>query len=100
MLSYLLLSKNPLITGTVPTEVGLLTELRRFDIDGTGLTGSIPSEVCALHGFGIAVLEKLKADCQPLANGEIPMFCPKDCCTKCCDKETGVCADPVFYRMM
>ncbi|CAB9497541.1 leucine Rich Repeat [Seminavis robusta] len=87
-LSYLLLSHNP-ITGTVPTELGLLSVLQRVDLDDTDLMGTMPDELCFLRAPHS--LSKLKADCEPLSNGFIPMECPAQCCTKCCNQESGTC---------
>ena len=91
-LGYLLLSNNAAMTGTIPTEMGLLTDLARFDINGCGFTGTMPEEVCDLRGDW--ALAKLKADCLPISTGEIPLFCPDGCCSRCCDQETGTCPKP------
>lgn len=86
-LGYLLVTDNPAMTGTIPTEMGLLSDLARFDINGCGFTGTMPEEICALRGD--LTLAKLKADCLPISTGEIPLFC--DCCSRCCDQDTGTC---------
>jgi hypothetical protein len=92
-LSYLLISRNPLLTGTVPSELGLLTGLERLDIQLTALKGTIPDAICALSGEGYSKLLELKADCEAISTGEIPMVCPTTCCSRCCNQETEVCAD-------
>jgi hypothetical protein len=94
-LSSLLMSRNPLLTGTVPTELGLLSELQRLDIQITGLRGTVPGEVCALRNPGTLRLNTLKADCSPISSGETPMVCPRECCSRCCDHETEECFDVV-----
>ncbi|CAB9525999.1 leucine Rich Repeat [Seminavis robusta] len=95
-LSYILLSGNTLMSGTVPSELGLMTELVRVDIDGTSISGVIPDEVCALRGD--RKLSKVKADCLANSNDSnsteepfIPTVCPDGCCTKCCQRDTGEC---------
>ena len=86
-LSYTLLQKNQ-FTGTLPTQMGLLSNAKNIGLNLNNLTGSIPLEVCALRG----TLNRLKADCAPASNtGQIPVFCPVGCCTKCCDQDTGTC---------
>lgn len=89
-LGYFLLAKNTGIVGTIPAELALLP-LRRLDIDGTNLTGSMPDEVCALRGDNF--LYRVKADCATLSTGVAPISCPDGCCTKCCDQDTRMCRD-------
>ena len=43
-LEHLALSGNPL-TGTLPTELGLLTKIKEIDVKATNLGGSIPEEM-------------------------------------------------------
>jgi len=79
------------LTGTIPTEIGLLSDLAKVHFDGTDLTGSVPSELCSLRGNFLTVI---KADCQMISTGEIPMECALGCCTKCCNRESGTCNEP------
>lgn len=90
-LIYVVLRGNPLLVGTLPTEISDLQLLLRLDVDGTGMTGAIPEEVC--NQVGEVFLSSFRADCLPLAsdNTTIPMPCPIGCCSKCCDRETGEC---------
>ena len=90
-LSHLLLQKNPYLIGTLPTEIGLLNELGRLNIDRTGMTGTIPTEVCVRRSDSL--LQRVSADCLPTegSNGTIPMLCTQPCCTKCCNRGTGQC---------
>lgn len=90
-LSFLILRDNPNLTGTLPTEISKLSLLRRLDVDGTGMIGPVPDEVCSQRGE--VYLASFRADCLPLAsqNDTVPMFCPQRCCSKCCDRETGDC---------
>lgn len=100
-ISYLLLSSNP-ITGTIPTELGLISGLLRFDADFTELSGSIPEELCMLRGD--TLLGKLKTDCaagDPSdnttdASAAPAVFCPEGCCTKCCNRETKECYKTIY----
>merc|ERR1740136_580759 len=48
MLTFLYLNDNNQITGTIPSELGLLTNLKAMDLRETNLIGGIPPEVCAL----------------------------------------------------
>lgn len=77
-LSYLAFSSNPDLTGVVPTELGLLTGVKAMKFYGTGLTGTMPSEICALRSM---VLMDLLADCQVSAP---EIYCElQQCCTVC-----------------
>jgi hypothetical protein len=60
------------VTGQVPSELGNLSQLAYLRLYDTGLQGSMPSEVCSLRVNGN--LTVLEADCTTLQ-------C--DCCTKC-----------------
>jgi Leucine-rich repeat (LRR) protein len=44
------LSRN-LLTGTIPTELGKLTNLRMLSLSGNQLTGTIPSELGKLNNL-------------------------------------------------
>ena len=90
----ILLAGNTGLTGSIPSEMGLLTRLWKLTIDGTGLSGSIPLELCALRGR--STLARLKADCEEISNGTTPMFCEVGCCTNCCNAETGFCTKTGF----
>jgi hypothetical protein len=65
---------NPLI-GTVPTEMGNLSILEVFDIADTMIGGSMPEEVCELRDFDLQILE---ADCN-----QDPPEINCTCCTNC-----------------
>lgn len=77
-LSYLALSSNPNLSGEVPTELGLLTGVKQMKFSSTSVTGTMPSEICALRS---EVLMVLAADCF----GSAPqIYCdPQLCCTVC-----------------
>lgn len=87
-LGYILMSQMPELVGTLPSELGLLTNLFKITTEATGLRGSMPSEVCDLRGV---ILSRIKADCGETSNGTTPMECPLQCCTNCCNIETGTC---------
>jgi len=50
-------------------------------MERTLLGGSVPEDVCVL------ALPELSTDCLPLIDP--PIEC--ECCTKCCNRETGKC---------
>lgn len=66
-LEALPIGNNPNITGTVP-DIGSLTKLYHFSIDGTGVSGSIPSSV-----LGATSLRELGLSNTNLS-GELPDF--------------------------
>lgn len=76
--------------GTLPTEMGHLSGLDSLWLHRNDLTGSVPIELCSLRGpAGINVLD---ADCGPTNGvGEPKIDCIMECCTACCDSETGYC---------
>jgi hypothetical protein len=76
--------------GTLPTEMGHLSGLDSLWLHRNDLTGSVPIELCSLRGpAGINVLD---ADCGPTKGvGEQKIDCIMECCTACCDSETGYC---------
>lgn len=51
------------LTGTVPPQIGNLRRLSIFQVEGNELTGIMPDEVCANTRFPSEVLEVLGADC-------------------------------------
>ena len=96
---YLIANDN-MLTGPIPSEFGLMTNMTRFeifnnDLSGTvpselgvmlnldifqlyqnpKMTGTVPSEVCALWQFE---LEILMVQCQ---SGDVGIGCPDGCCT-------------------
>ena len=87
---YLYFSGNLGLVGSIPTEIGLLTGLRKLHIHESGLSGTIPTELCELRRNSL--LTVINADCFEASNtGNIPTPCPASCCTKCCDRDTGIC---------
>ncbi|KAL7543754.1 hypothetical protein ACHAXR_013446 [Thalassiosira sp. AJA248-18] len=93
-LSDLTINDNPLLTGTLPSELGLCEELEFLHLHNTQINGAIPSEVCALRGkklFSDDELEQFfQADCSP-DNITLEPFFTCDCCNTCCDHTTQVC---------
>eukprot|EP00980_Cylindrotheca_fusiformis_P003182 scaffold721_cov131-Cylindrotheca_fusiformis.AAC.72 len=51
------------LTGTIPSEIGNLRFLRFFQVEGNQLSGEVPDEICANTQFPSEVLEVLGADC-------------------------------------
>ena len=54
-LASLELSRNEL-TGEIPTELGLLRELRNLELEGNELSGEIPDELGDLDQLGTLVV--------------------------------------------
>lgn len=68
-------------TGTVPTEVGLFSNLAAFTLHETAISGEMPQGVCdllATNPLGGGVLSSLIADCSEPAPD---IIC--NCCTDC-----------------
>lgn len=99
------LDKNPLLGGTIPTEIALVTTLRSFSITGCDFEGTIPTELGNLRlqqawFYGNDKLEgampqEVCANVYP--NGKIMTLettCTDtftcDCCTDCDNQESGV----------
>jgi Leucine-rich repeat (LRR) protein len=69
----------PGIEGTIPNVApGKLTKLKEFLVQGTTLTGSMPSTICQLRTTN--KLNTLEADCN--SSGGLECSYP-DCCTEC-----------------
>ena len=47
---------NNSITGTIPSEIGILSSLTRFDIDNNLITGTVPSEIGMLSSLSLLLL--------------------------------------------
>jgi len=77
------------LTGTIPSEIGLLRSISELWLHITGLTGKMPDEVCAIRGQGD--LEILEANCGDTNGFEPPMLDCQGCCTECCDAASEVC---------
>jgi hypothetical protein len=60
-LQELLLSNNSDLSGSIPSALGLLSQLVLLKLGGTSLTGQVPEAVCALMGNG--VMEAIEVDC-------------------------------------
>lgn len=82
---------NNTLHGTLPTELSSIPHLRFLSLNGNGnLTGSIPENFCSPAKKGL----EITADCTPIASTGVPaMFCPKACCSTCCEAETGKCVE-------
>jgi hypothetical protein len=51
---------NHMVTGTIPSEMGLLTNLRFLNIVGTAITGTVPDELCERNKTGAL---EIRANC-------------------------------------
>jgi len=78
MLTNLLLSNNAGLNDTIPSELGLLTVLASLELQGTGVSGSMPSAICNLRNTD---LMSLQADCGGIT-AQIKCLYP-ECCTNC-----------------
>jgi hypothetical protein len=63
------------LTGTIPTEFAKLVNLSYLDVAATSLSGSVPTEICALR------LEWMTADCPGKITKPNDIVC--ECCTSC-----------------
>lgn len=52
---FINLSSNE-ISGTIPPEISLLTNLERLDLTSNDLTGNMPLEICTHRDEGLSVL--------------------------------------------
>jgi len=63
------------LSGTVPSDLGLLENLQEMWLVGNDLTGEIPDEICTLPITNGGAQTNFGADCEEID-------CP--CCTFCC----------------
>jgi len=56
-LEHLVLQGNDLLSGSLPTEIGMLTTLKELEISNNGVNGFIPSEVGKLVDLSVLKLE-------------------------------------------
>lgn len=76
--SFFDISSNYDVTGFVPTQLGLLTALSVLKLEETGVSGTMPSEICNLRNM---VLDQLLAEC---FGGAAKIECSQPaCCTDC-----------------
>jgi Leucine-rich repeat (LRR) protein len=71
-------------TGTIPSEVGNLNRAELMWFHKTRFTGTVPGSLCEYRQHNLTVLQ---ADCNPPENP--PVSC--QCCSHCCNRDTGVC---------
>jgi len=79
-LETLLFDSNDLLSGSIPNDFGNLINLQKLQLQYTGLSGSMPNEICALRTDAVPAgqLSVLTADC----GGATPeVSC--SCCTFC-----------------
>jgi Leucine-rich repeat (LRR) protein len=69
---------NNALSGTIPSGIGSLTQLRALTLHGNNLHGTMPESVCQLRKFNGGNLDYLMADC----DGKVPKVnC--SCCSHC-----------------
>ena len=80
-------------TGTIPEELGTSSTLRNITLHGNNFSrGTIPEALCSLRAPQKPW--ELVADCSlDSETGIIPMECSQTCCTRCCERSTGICKD-------
>jgi hypothetical protein len=76
--------------GGIPAEISTASYLRDIRLNGNNFTGTFPEGVCT----NLPATQKLVvvADCTPNETTGIPPM-PCQCCTECCDRETGSCLE-------
>ena len=79
------------IHGTVPSELGQLSQLHKVQVHGTDLTGTIPENICELRGGRNEGLISFVADCAPDSSGFMKIEC--QCCTVCCEPDGRICLE-------
>ena len=79
------LSSN-LFTGTIPPSLEGLDAIRVIRLQFNQFNSSVPTGICNIRGQSTLAL--LEADC---GGNQPPNDC--NCCTRCCDRETGTCED-------
>jgi hypothetical protein len=76
--------------GNIPAELSAVSFLQNIQVNGNNFNGTFPEGVCTNLP---ATLERtITADCTPNADTGIPPM-PCQCCTECCDRETGICVE-------
>lgn len=82
-LEILDLSGNFFMTGIIPTELGLVTTLRSANFGVSGLTGSMPVQVCTVAADPTLFLDTLVVDCAAVPP-EVACDVPA-CCSSCAE---------------
>merc|ERR1711935_411919 len=72
-------------TGTVPSSIGSIQELRSFTLHGNLITGTLPDEICEdKRTVDLNYRMNLMSDCHGRT-----FDCP--CCTTCCNEQKLCC---------
>ena len=74
ILEFYFLSGSNQITGTIPTELGLLTSLQWLDLSNNQLTGTLPEEVKQLDGTTIDYGKFISSNYFPSFNHIIVLY--------------------------
>ena len=73
-LAYLSLQSNAL-RGSIPLQLGFLTNLQRLYIEKNELSGAVPNALCS----SVASIEELASDCLAEIDGDKPKAVEKPC---------------------
>lgn len=68
------------LTGTIPAEIGNLDQLEVFEVHHNSLGGSMPSGVCTAVASSTYAYKSLTSDCKTQVQ-----CTEKECCTECFD---------------
>ena len=93
--------QNNSFTGTLPTELALLTRLETLFIESNELEGIVPAVMCdAVLGRGSNLTDNgggayIVADCLPPSNNDTTnatfVDCELGCCAICCNPASQIC---------
>lgn len=92
--------QNNSFTGELPSELGLLTNIKTLYLQHNELEGSIPEPMCDIvlgRGSNVTnndVFRDIEADCTMSNHTAAPFVsCESGCCSVCCDSATQACAE-------
>ena len=88
-LEFLMLNKNPRLTGDLPDSLSQWEEMRAIFMDGTNITGNVEEVICELPNFEIMDGKEIAyGDC---FNGNFECHC-----CECCDPDDATCSSSPF----
>eukprot|EP00804_Cyclotella_cryptica_P024406 CCRYP_015855-RB/>CCRYP_015855-RB protein AED:0.16 eAED:0.16 QI:72/1/1/1/0.75/0.4/5/19/517 len=96
-LKELRMYSNPLLFGTLPSELGRCGNLNIIQLHSTNLSGTVPLDVCSLSKQKLNAIsnpdldEYFVLDCSPYETLGPQINC--SCCSTCCDHITKVCTN-------
>jgi Leucine-rich repeat (LRR) protein len=98
------------LTGSIPPELGNMVALKTLDLSRNGFIGDVPSELGNLNALvylNLSINPSLLGDLNPIicsddvfvmdaaiadCDGGLFENVLCDCCTECCDHQTGICS--------